>query len=72
MYVTVLPICMYITNVLGAQRGQRRALDPLELTLQIVMSHHNNLVLGTEPKFSAKTSAKLSFQSQELICFFKI
>lgn len=38
----LINVCMlqYTTWVTGAQRGQKRMSDLLELKLQIVMSHH--------------------------------
>lgn len=45
MHVSVLSTCMYVhTCVPSATRGQRRALDPLELELKMAMSCH----VGTE------------------------
>lgn len=38
MCMTVLPTCMYITRVLSAQKGQKRALDSLELELRMIVS----------------------------------
>ena len=35
-----LPTCMYAMCVPGACRGQKKALDLLELELRMVVSHH--------------------------------
>lgn len=41
VYVCVLPVCMYCTTyVLGTCRGEKRLLGPLELELQVLLSHH--------------------------------
>ena len=37
--VSILPACIYTTCMPGALGGQRRALDPLELELQIDVSY---------------------------------
>lgn len=39
MCVNVLLACVYLFYVCSAYRGQRRALGPLELELQMVSSH---------------------------------
>lgn len=38
--------------------GQRRALDPLKLELEVVISHH--MVLGIKPKTSEKAASALN------------
>ena len=41
MYMGVLPaLCPCATFMLDVLRGQKRALDSLELELQMVVSHH--------------------------------
>jgi hypothetical protein len=39
MYMGVLPACLCATCVPSAQRGQKRALDSLELALQVFVGH---------------------------------
>ena len=36
--------CMCTVHILGAYRGQKRVLDPLEMELQMAVNHHE--VLG--------------------------
>ena len=40
MDVGVLPACMPVFGVCSALEGQKRALDPLKLELQVIVSHH--------------------------------
>lgn len=40
MYTEVLHICLCAASVLGANRGYRREVEPLELELHIVVSCH--------------------------------
>jgi hypothetical protein len=51
--------CVYVWCVpeisLGAAEGQKRALDPLELELQMFVSCR--WMLGNAPKFSARANA---------------
>ena len=49
MCMGVLPACMtmYCVGVPGAHRGQKRASDPLELELQMVVSHQVGSRNGT-------------------------
>ena len=52
----------------SALEGQKRALEPLELELQMVMSY--GVRLGAEPESSTREmlSVELSFQPLLLIC----
>ena len=43
-----LYVSIYATHVPGAQRGQKRALDPLELKLKIVGSCHVDVESQTQ------------------------
>jgi hypothetical protein len=43
--MVVLPTCMYVS---GVHRGQKRALEPLGVELQMVVSHHVGAESGTQ------------------------
>jgi hypothetical protein len=51
MYVSECCICMYgclcTTCMSGTHRGQKRVSDPVDLELQMVVSHYAVWVLGT-------------------------
>lgn len=49
---------MYTTYVVGASGGQKRALIPLELELQMLLSHQ--WLLGTEPRSAARAQSALN------------
>lgn len=43
MYVFPLHVCMCTICISGAHGGQKRALNPQEISFQIVVSHHVNV-----------------------------
>jgi hypothetical protein len=55
---------LYTACIPGALRGQKRALDPLQLELQMVVRHHANpgplkgqqVLLNTEPSLHPRES----------------
>lgn len=61
--MSVLPVCICTIYMLGASRGQKRALEPLNLGLRMVVSHRvgtgnhtpvpegAEVLLTTEPLF---------------------
>lgn len=50
VWTTVLPTCMYLhCDLPGTPGGQKRALDPLELELQVHGSHHMCTETGPGP-----------------------
>lgn len=50
-------ICMWTTCMPGAQRGQKRVVNLLEVELRMVMSYH--MGTGTEPNSSARAVSVL-------------
>lgn len=51
MWVFCLPLYVHNRSMTGTQRGQQTALDPLELQLQTVVSHHCwDLSLGSSER----------------------
>lgn len=50
----VLLVCLYITSMSGACRGQKKVSAPLELVLQMVVRHR--VGLGTKPRFSGRVN----------------
>ena len=41
MYVCIIvSVCMYVSVHIDVYRGQKKVLDPLELGLQMIVSHH--------------------------------
>lgn len=57
MSMSVLPAYTYVDHMPGTRGGKGRALDPLQMELQTVMSHH--WVLGMEPWSSARPASAL-------------
>lgn len=55
--MSILPICMHVSYMLDAQRGQKQALDPLELELWIQV---NMWVLGTKTSSLAASALHCS------------
>lgn len=49
--MSLLPICMFIHHVVGANRGPNKESDLLKLELQRVMGHH--VGAGNQTQFSA-------------------
>lgn len=51
--MSILPICMHVPCMPDARRGQKQALDPLEMELWIQV---NMWVLGTKPSSLAASA----------------
>lgn len=75
MFIFVWVYGLHIQFVcLVAQEAKKRALVPLELKLQTVVSSHSLLwVLGIEPGCSGRTHTQLlSYLSSPNLCFWKL
>lgn len=58
MCMSILRTWMWTTCEPGALGGQKRMSDPLELELQMIMSHHK--VLGIQPRSSERAVQALT------------
>lgn len=52
-----MSVCLYIPCVPGVHRGQKMALDPLELELQMIIQM---CTLAVEPRSSARVALALN------------
>lgn len=59
---------MYSLMCVGAQGGQRRGMGPLELGLQVAVSHLMR-GLGTEVKSSAPVEPSLQHPADVSVCY---
>lgn len=50
-------LLVHVINTYSIYRGQKRALDPLEQELQVVMSHPK-WVLAAKPRYFTRTTSK--------------
>lgn len=59
MYMSVcLSICMSATCISATESGQKRALTPLELKLQMIVSHHVGGCLDSSLVIEREASAQ--------------
>ena len=60
IWMFCLCVCLYTLHTPDARRGPRRALDALELELQMVVSH---FVGGIQPRFLESVAGALNHQA---------
>ena len=57
IWLACMSVCLYIPYVLSAHRGQKRALDSLELELQMAIQM---CTLEVQPRSSARVALALN------------